>query len=169
MRHQKKRHPLSENTFLRPGFSFADQFDRNLAGTSCSGSVSYALADQLCIKRLKSLLNFDHFRAKDPRVVQTYLLAKLLIAFMIDESIHHVSSALSRWFDLLERPVSIYRMTSLFHDAFRQIIAGPWVSCLHYFFGFLRRYLCDPPRARPQQLAWVRALIQHFSMSGSFP
>jgi len=26
---------------------------------------------ELCIKRLKSLLNFDHLRAKDPRVVQT--------------------------------------------------------------------------------------------------
>ena len=121
------------------------------------------------IKRLKSLLEFDHLRAKDPRLVQTYLLAKVLIALMVDEMIKRVSLQHLDWFDTLERPVSIYRMTALFHDALRQTIAGPWVSSLKHLFGLMQRYLCDSPRARPQQLAWVRAFIQHISMAGTFP
>jgi hypothetical protein len=124
---------------------------------------------ELYIKRLKSLLEFDHLRAKEPRLVQTYLLAKVLIALMVDEIIKRVSLQHPDWFDTLERPVSTYSMTALFHDALRQIIAGPWVSSLKQLFGLMQRYLCDSPRARPQQLSWVRAFIQHISMAGTFP
>ena len=171
LRYQKKRKPLSENTLFAAGFVL---LLTNLPEETWSGHLVLTLYRlrwqiELCIKRLKSLLNFDHLRAKDPRVVQTYLLAKLLIAFLMDATIHHVSLQYPDWFDSLERPVSSYRMTALFHDAFRQIIAGSWVPYLHQFFAFMRRYLCDSPRARPQQLAWVRAFTQHITMAGSFP
>lgn len=171
LRHQTKQKPLNENTLFAAGFVL---FLTNLPSETWSGMQILALYRirwqiELCIKRLKSLLNFDHVRAKDPRVVQTYLLGKLLIAFMIEDMTGCVNLQYPDWFDDLERPVSIYRMTALFHDALRQLIAGSWIARCLPCLTLLRRYLCDTPRARPQQLAWVRAFIQHISMSGNFP
>jgi hypothetical protein len=171
LRHQRKQQPVNENTLLAAGFVL---LLTNLSVETWSGHLVLALYRmrwqiELYIKRLKSLLEFDHLRAKDPRVVQTYLLAKVLIALMVDELTHRVSFQHPAWFDSIERPVSVYRLTALSQDAFRQIIAGPWVSSLKQFFWLMQRYLCDSPRSRPQNLAWVRALIQHISMAGTFP
>jgi hypothetical protein len=171
LRHQRKQQPLNENTLFAAGFVL---LLTNLPAETWSGQLILALYRmrwqiELCIKRLKSLLNFDHLRAKDPRVVQTYLLAKLLIAFMIDEMTFHASLLHPDWFNSLDRPVSAYRMTALFHDTLRQIIAGSWAPSLPYFFALMHRYLCASPRDRPQQLAWIRALIQHISLSGTSP
>jgi hypothetical protein len=171
LRHQRKQKPLNENTLLAAGFVLlltnlsAETWSRQLV------LVLYRMRWQieLYIKRLKSLLAFDHLRAKDPRVVQTYLLAKVLIALMVDEMTKQVHLQHPDWFDSIDRPVSAYRITALFHDAVRLIIAGPWVSSLKQFLHLMQRYLCDSPRSRPQQLAWVRAFIQHSSMTGTFP
>jgi hypothetical protein len=171
LRYQRKKRPLNENTLLAAGFVL---LLTNLPSETWSAQLVLALYRmrwqiELYIKRLKSLLQFDHLRAKDPSVVQTYLLAKVLIALMIDEMTKRVSVQYPDWFDSIDRPVSLYRMTMLFHDTIRQIIAGSWVASLKPFFPWMHRYLCDSPRARPQQLAWTRALIQHFSMAGTFP
>ncbi len=86
-----------KHTFRCRVCSFADQFARrNWSGHLVLTLYRMRWQIELCIKELKSLLNFDHLRAKDPRVVQTYLLAKMLIAFMMDASIHHVSLQYSR-------------------------------------------------------------------------
>jgi hypothetical protein len=171
LRHQRKKRPLNENTLFAAGFVLLLTC---LSADTWPGHLILALYRlrwqiELCIKRLKSLLELDHLRAKDPRLVQTYLLSKLLIALMIDEMTNRASLPHPDWFNSLERPLSVYRMTALFYDAFRQIIAGPWVLSLKQFFRLMHRYLCDPPRARPQQLAWARAFIQHISMAGTFP
>jgi hypothetical protein len=171
LRYQRKKRPLNENTLLAAGFVL---LLTNLSAETYPGPLVLALYRmrwqiELYIKRLKSLLQFDHLRAKDPSVVQTYLLAKVLIALLIDEMTKRVSLQHPDWFNSIQRPISIYRTTALFHDALRQIIAGPWVSSLKPFFHLMHRYLCDSPRSRPQQLAWVRAFIQHISMAGTFP
>ena len=171
LRHQRKKQPLNENTLLAAGFVL---LLTNLPAETWPAQLVLALYRmrwqiELYIKRLKSLLAFDHLRAKDPRVVQTHLLAKVLIALIVDEMTSRVSLQHPDWFDSIERPVSVYRMTALFHEAFRQIIAGPWAASLKQFFYLMQRYLCDSPRSRPQQLAWVRAFIQLISMAGTFP
>lgn len=171
LRHQRKQKPLNENTLFAAGFVL---LLTNLPADTWPGRLVLALYRmrwqiELCIKRLKSLLEFDHLRAKDPRMVQTYLLTKILIALLVDEMTNQVSFQYPDWFDALERPVSVYRLTALFHEALRQIIAGPWVASLKHFFALMQRYLCDSPRSRPQQLAWVRAFIQHISMAATFP
>jgi hypothetical protein len=171
LRHQRKQKPLNENTLLAAGFIL---LLTNLPAETWPGHLILALYRmrwqiELCIKRLKNLLNFDHLRAKDPRLVQTYLLAKLLIAFLVEEMTHQASQLEPEWFDSLARPLSVYRMTSLFHETLRHIIAGAWVLSLQHLFRLLHRYLSDSPRARPQQLAWVRAFLQHTSMAGIFP
>ena len=173
LRHQRKQKPLNENTLFAAGFVL---LLTNLSVETWSSQlilILYRLRWQieLCIKRLKSLLEFDHLRAKDPRLVQTYLLTKLLIALLVDQTINQANSQFFDWFNDLQRPVSAYRMTALFHATLCQIIAGPWVASLKQSFTLIlmQRYLCEPPRARPQQLAWVRAFIQHISMVGPFP
>ena len=171
LRHQRKQKPLNENTLLAAGFVL---LLTNLSAETWPSRLIVTLYRmrwqiELYIKRLKSLLEFDHLRAKDPRVVQTYLLAKVLIALMVDGMTNRVSLQHPDWFDSIECPVNIYRMTALFYDAFRLIIAGSWISSLKQFFHLMQRYLCDSPRSRPQQLAWVRAFIQHISMAGTFP
>lgn len=171
LRHQRKKRPLNENTLLAAGFVL---LLTNLSAEIWPAQLVLVLYRmrwqiELYIKRLKSLLTFDHLRAKDHRVVQTYLLAKFLIALMVDEMTQQVSLLHPDWFDSIDHPVSIYRLTSLFHDAFRLVIAGCWVASLKQFFHLLQRNLCDSPRSRPQQLAWVRAFIQHISMAGTFP
>lgn len=171
LRHQRKKKPLNENTLFAAGFVL---LLTNLSVETWSAQLILVLYRmrwqiELCIKRLKSLLEFDHVRAKDPKLVQTYLLTKLLIALLVDDMTNQVSSQYPDWFDTLERPVSVYRLTALFHDALRQIIAGPWTFSLKQFFRLMQRYLCDSPRSRPQQLAWVRAFIQHISIAGTFP
>lgn len=40
---------------------------------------------ELAFKRLKSLLHIDHLRAKEPKLAQTYITAKLIGALLIDE------------------------------------------------------------------------------------
>ena len=171
LRHQRKKRPLNENTLLAAGFVL---LLTNLSAETWPRQLVLALYRmrwqiELYIKRLKSLLAFDHLRAKDPSIVQTYLLAKVLLALMVDEMTKQMSLQHPDWFDSIDRPVSAYRITALFYDAFRLIIAGPWVSSLKQFFHLMQRYLCNSPRTRPQQLAWVRAFIQHISMAGTFP
>ena len=171
LRHQRKQKPLNENTLFAAGFVL---LLTNLSVETWSAQLVLVLYRmrwqiELCIKRLKSLLEFDHIRAKDPRLVQTYLLTKVLIALLVDEMTNQVSLRHPDWFDALERPVSVYRLTALCHAALRQIIAGPWVFSLKLFLILMQRYLRDSPRTRPQQLAWVRAFIQHISFAGTFP
>lgn len=171
LRSRKKQHPLNENTILAAGYVI---LLTNLPAETWSGRLILALYRmrwqiELAIKRLKSLIHIDHLRAKDPQLAQTYLLAKLLVALLIDEMTTQLGFQQEDWFDSVDRPISISRTTTFFYAAFRQIIAGIWFCNLDQFLLIMRRYFCDPPRQRPQQLAYARALIQHLSMSGIFP
>lgn len=167
LRHQRKQKPLNENTLFAAGFVL---LLTNLPSASWSSQLVLVLYRmrwqiELYIKRLKSLLEFDHLRAKDPRLVQTFLLTKLLLALLVDDTIQQLHSRSPDWFDDLERPVSVYRLTTLLYASLCQIIAGPWVSSLKHFLELLPRYLRDSPRSRPQHLAWLRAFFQHLSCS----
>lgn len=168
---QRKKKPLNENTLLAAGFVL---LLTTLPAETWSGKMVLALYRmrwqiELYIKRLKSLLNFDHLRAKDPGVAQTYLFAKILIALVIDQMISQEIVQVPDWFASLERPVSPSRLTLLFKETIRQIIAGFDISSFQTFFSLFRRYLCDPPRLRLQQFAWARALAFHTSTFDLFP
>ncbi|HEY9825965.1 MAG TPA: transposase [Stenomitos sp.] len=171
LRYKKRQRPLNPNTLLAAGFVL---LLTNLSAATWPAPrilILYRMRWQieLCFKRLKSLLELDHLRIKEPRLVQTYLLTKLLLALLVDEMTNQVSLQFPDWFDTLQRPLSVHRLSALSYAALRQMIAGPWATSLKHFFPLLQRYLCEPPRSRPQQLAWVRAFIQQISMSGTFP
>jgi hypothetical protein len=48
-------------------------------------TYSFRWQIELAFKRLKSLLHLDHLRAHDPDLAQTYLLAKILAALLVEE------------------------------------------------------------------------------------
>lgn len=120
---------------------------------------------ELQIKRLKSLLQFDHLRAQDPRLAQTYLLGKLLAALLLDALVQqaeqHRTAAASQ---SLQRPLSLWRLHALLLAGLRQEIIG----CLSIrkilaALPYLQRYLCDAPRKRNQQAAWARRFLVRLS------
>jgi Transposase DDE domain len=174
LRNQRKqlRHQPTENTLFASGFVI---LLTNLPAQNWPFSLVLTLYRvrwqvELVIKRLKSLLHYDHLRAKDPQLAQTYLFAKLLVALILDELNNQARCCQPDWFLSLNHPVSVVRLTQFHLDVFRHIVCGPPpLHDLHQLFIGLQRYFCDTPRARPQQLAWSRAWIEHVSLSTPCP
>ncbi len=118
---------------------------------------------ELYFKRLKSLLHFDQLRAKDPRLVQTYLLGKILAALLLDQLIQTTADQQPDWFASPQRPVSIWRLSALLWAGLRDLVVGPFsLARILAALPWLHRYLCDPPRDRSQQLAWARHVLRRY-------
>ncbi|WP_448336316.1 transposase [Bellilinea sp.] len=169
--YQRKKKPLNPDTLFAAGFVL---LLTNLPVEDWSARKVLALYRmrwqiEVYIKRLKSVLNFDLLRAKDARLAQTYLLAKILIALITDQFIAYPVNQFPDWFACLDRPVSPQRLTMLFRETLRQIMTRFNVSSLQISFPRLRRYLCDPPRRRLQHSAWGRALALHSSFHDFCP
>jgi Transposase DDE domain len=174
LRNQRKQlhNQPTDNTLFAAGFVI---LLTNLPAQSWSLALILTLYRvrwqiELVIKRLKSVIQYDHLRAKDPQLAQTYLLAKLLVALVLDELNHRTRCSQPDWFVSLDHPVNISRLTQFHLDIFRQLVCGPLpLRNLHQYPVILKRYFCDTPRARPQQLAWFRAWIEHISLSSPCP
>ena len=124
---------------------------------------------EIAIRRLKSLLLIDHLQAKDPDLAQTYLLAKLLAALLVDQLSQVVFQQQPDWFLSLDRPVSIWRLTQACWDWLHHLVGGRF-NLVRFFqvLPALKRYFCSPPRARPQQLTWARAYLDFVSQKIPF-
>ena len=119
---------------------------------------------ELQFKRMKSLLCFDHLRAQDPRLVQTYLLAKLLAAVLLDRFVQKAEEQTPQLFQSLQRPVSLWRLQALLWVGIRDWVVGPFsIDRILAALPWLHRYLCDTPRSRIQQLAWARRFLVRLS------
>jgi hypothetical protein len=114
--------------------------------------------------RLKSLWHLDRLRAKDPAVVQAYLLGKILGALIAEEMTGQARRLCPGWFAAVERPVSQWRLQALWREVLCGAVRGPltladcWAA-----WPQLQRYLCDTPRRRRQQQAAAVALFQSLS------
>lgn len=173
----KKGRTPSQNSLLAAGFVL---ILTNLPAQTWSLAQVFALYRlrwqvEVQFKRYKSLLQLDHLRAKDPALAQTYLLGKLLAILILDGLIHHTQLQQPDWFCSLDRPVSLWCLTVCLWESLRQLICGQF-SLVHFFnvLPKLKRYLCNAPRDRPQQLAWARSFLEHIninfpSFSGSAP
>lgn len=122
---------------------------------------------ELQFKRMKSLMQLGNLRAQDPRLVQTYLLGKLLLALLLDAWVQQAEQQDPAAFQALHRPLSLWRLQALLWQALRDLIVGQ-LSLLRILtlLPKLRRYLCDTPRKRCQQLAWARAILHRLSGAG---
>jgi hypothetical protein len=122
---------------------------------------------ELQFKRLKGILQFDHLRAQDPRLVQCYLLAKLLGALLLEQLLQPIENEQTDWFQPA-RPASLTRLTRLISMAIHHLILGH--IPLHWSddpdrLGLLTRYFCEPPRNRTQQLARARQVLFRLSVA----
>lgn len=124
---------------------------------------------ELLFKRLKSLLNFDTLRVKNSDAAQAIILAKILIAVLVEDVISDVDKLEPDWFESIERPMSVYRMTNLVYQAIFHVIAGQWYDKLILFWPLLKRYLCDAPRKRVKQSAVARTLINGLCLHPPIP
>ncbi len=107
---------------------------------------------ELQIKRLKGLLVLDHLRTKDDTLAQVCLLARLLLALVIDRWTQPQRPTLDAWANDADRPSSRWRCTAVWLAPLRQALLGSlslaaWLAALPR----LRRFLCDSPRCRPSQ------------------
>lgn len=114
---------------------------------------------EVAIKRVKSIEHLDALRAKDPDLAQTYLLGKVLGTLLVERE---QQAALKAGADALtseKRPVSLWRLTQLGWEGLRHAIIGTFrMEHVQACLPQLRRYLCEPPRRRPQKLAVAQAL-----------
>jgi hypothetical protein len=114
--------------------------------------------------RLKSLWHLDDLRAKEPGVVQTYLLGKILGALIAEELTGQARQVCPGWFGDLARPVSPWRMQAWWREVVCGAVRGAltlaecWAA-----WPQLQRYLCDPPRQRRQQYTSAVLLFQSLS------
>lgn len=115
---------------------------------------------ELVFKRLKSLLNLDGLRAKDPQLARVYLLGKILAALMIERLQLSLAKQYAEHFSSLERPLSYWRLTALLVEHTRKIIRGD-ISQERIFEAFqqILRYLKDEPRKRPSQRTQAQAIL----------
>jgi Transposase DDE domain len=116
---------------------------------------------ELAIKRLKSIWQLDQVRAKDPQLVQTYLLGKLLGAVLGAALTGNLRAGLPEWWSDPARPVSLWRLDRLWVEWLRGAILGPITrAAIMAVLSRLGRYLRDTPRKRRQQLASAGQWLQ---------
>lgn len=164
---QKKGHTPDERTLFACGYTLvvtslaADRW----SAASVLGLYRTRWQIELYFKRLKSLLNFDGLRAQDPDLAQTYLLGKLLAALIVDAMNHTVTDIQPDWFLSTTQPVSVWRLTGLSWMCFCQLVSGVITAAMiRSHLPRLRRFLCEPPRKRLQQLAGIRLFLNRLSV-----
>lgn len=124
---------------------------------------------ELQFKTYKSLLHFDHLRARTPHLAQTYLLGKLLLVLLLEQLTQQVHLRQPDWFTHPNRPLAHWSLTTALKTQLSQLLVGP--LCLARFWACLpalERYVRLSPRARPNQLAWAQATLERLSCYFSF-
>ena len=170
-RNTKKQHKVSSSAIFAAGFIvlLTNLPAETWHPASIIETYRFRWQIELLFKRLKSLLDFDTLRVKNSDAAQAIILARILIAMLVEDVISDVYELEPDWFESIERPVSVYRMTNLVYQAVFHTIAGQWYNKLIVFWPLLKRYLCDAPRKRIKQSVFVRSLINtlclHPSMS----
>jgi hypothetical protein len=115
---------------------------------------------ELAFKRLKSLLQLDGLRARDPQLAKVYLLGKILAALLIERLQLRLAEEYPLSFSSQERPLSIWRLTKLFAEQTRAIIRGEiTLQRILSVFPRLVRFLCDEPRKRISQRAQAQSIL----------
>jgi DDE family transposase len=112
---------------------------------------------ELLIKRCKSLLHLDQLRAQDPEVAQVYLLGKALGVLLLHDGLRQQTQDLAEWFDDERHPLSPWRWLAFWFEHLRAVVRGHiTLAMIQAALPQLKRYLCDAPRKRRQQLATTR-------------
>lgn len=109
---------------------------------------------EMLFKRLKSILDVDKLRCKDPEMAQTYLYGKLICVFICEGWTRILRHTYPDCFSDPKHPISLWRWLSLTVWTLRSLIVGHISVCaLITNFSALRRFICDSPRKRLNQAA----------------
>lgn len=115
---------------------------------------------ELRIKRLKSLFGLDDLRVKQAELAQSVLLAKLIAAILVERMTGRWAALAAPWWVAEDRPVSCWRVEQWAWAVLqRQVLGVRYLCQWEAHLDRLRRYFCDPPRKRHQQLATARAML----------
>ena len=158
---KRKKTRLDERTLLAAGFVLlaSNLPEADWTAGEILAVYRFRWQIELVFKRLKGLLSFDHLRASDPQLAQTYLLSKILVALLLGEAQWRIALASPATFEDPDRPVSLWRLTQLLHETFRQAVCGSLtLAVVQKHWPQLDRYLCDEPRRRRSQLASLHLL-----------
>jgi hypothetical protein len=125
---------------------------------------------ELCFKRLKSILQLHHLRARDPQLARLYILGKLLVALLLDHVAHALLPPLPTWACDPIHPLSTWRLTTLLWHSLQRLISDHLLAWLRGTDpARLRRYLCNSPRKRPQQDVLARLFVRSLSVVNVLP
>jgi hypothetical protein len=165
-RKQKKGKTPDQRTLLAAGFTI---LLTNLPAKDWPSKQVFHLYRlrwqiELFIKRLKSILHCNQLRAQDPQLTQVYLLGKILAALLLDDCLQQVKGRCPAWFRSVQRPPSMWRLTSLFFEGLLNSVRGTiTLEMVLVALPRLQRYLCAAPRKRTQQLAQARSIFSSLS------
>jgi hypothetical protein len=116
---------------------------------------------EMHFKRMKSILFLGDIPARHPDVVQSYLLAQLVLALIVEELIMMSRSYEPEGMPPENSQPSLWQLTITCWESLKNAIRG--APALHPFQIALprfRRYLCNTPRRRPDQLEQAATLIR---------
>jgi hypothetical protein len=115
---------------------------------------------ELAFKRLKGIWRLGRLPARGAELAQVYLLATLLAALLAERADRPLPAAAAAWFAAVDRPLSLWRWQLLGRAVLRDAVLAPLAGAtVRASLPALQRYLCDPPRRRPQQAAHARRLL----------
>ncbi len=165
---KKKGRQPDERTLIAAGFLFVLT---NLPQAEWSAHQVLTLYRsrwqiEIAIKRLKSICHLDNLRAKEPQLVQSYLLGKLLVALLLDHLFQHIEQQQPLWFISVIRPLSRWRLSILLWDQLLSLIKGPIdLGTILRALPLLGRYLRNSPRQRTQKDARIQTFIASLTLA----
>lgn len=117
---------------------------------------------EMHIKRMKGILDLDRIRAQREDVVQTCVLAKLLLALIVEDIIKRASNCRNEWLHGSGHVPSLWALTQRCWRALRNAIRGTLAQLPRQLaLPSLERYLFPPPRKRVNRLAVAHELVNH--------
>lgn len=116
---------------------------------------------EMHIKRMKSIVLLGDIPARHPDVVQSYILAKLILALLVEDLIMYARRQYSTW-PFQGRPTpNPWQLTLTCWQALKNAIRGaPELHFHQLLLPQFQRYLTVTRRRRPNQLEQAKTIIQ---------
>lgn len=125
---------------------------------------------EMLFKRLKSILEIDKLRCKDPQMSQTYLYGKLICLFICEGWTQILRRTHPDCFSDPKHPISLWRWLSLTVWTLRSLIVGHVsVGALIANFSALKRFICNSPRKRLNQAVAAADWISRLAVKSPAP
>jgi hypothetical protein len=121
---------------------------------------------EMHIKRMKSIVLLGDIPARHPDVVRSYILAKLILALLVEDLVMHTSEQCAGWPFPQRQSPNLWQLTQTCWQAVKNAIRGaPVLRLQQLHLPQFQRYLTVPKRKRPNQLEQAKTMIQALTHS----